>query len=98
MRGLQGKNVLVTGGSSGIGQAIAVRFGEEGANVAISYSGRIEGAQQTEAMIHAVHDCADHIRDMGGKVILVQANVSKEEDVVRMVRTTVDELGGKVKG
>lgn len=94
MEGLQGKNVLVTGGSSGIGQAIAVRFGQEGANVAINYIGRMEDARKTEEMIHAVHNCADHIRDMGGKVTLIQADVSKEEDVVRMVRSTIDELGG----
>ncbi|MCE7989910.1 MAG: SDR family oxidoreductase [Caldilinea sp. CFX5] len=94
MKGLQGKNVLVTGGSSGIGQAIAVRFGQEGANVAINYIGRVEDAIKTEEMIHAVHDCADHIRNMGGKVTMVQADVAKEEEVVRMVRTTVDELGG----
>jgi glucose 1-dehydrogenase len=37
MQGIRGKNVLVTGGSSGIGQAIAIRFAEEGANVAINY-------------------------------------------------------------
>ena len=37
MPGLKGKNVLVTGGSSGIGQAIAVRFAQYGANVAINY-------------------------------------------------------------
>ena len=37
MQGIRGKNVLVTGGSSGIGQAIAVRFGQEGASVAIKY-------------------------------------------------------------
>lgn len=40
MRGLRGKNVLVTGGISGIGQAIAVRFAEYGANVAINYPRR----------------------------------------------------------
>ena len=34
---LQGKNVLITGASSGIGQAIAVRFAAEGANIAINY-------------------------------------------------------------
>ena len=49
MRGLKGKVAVVTGGSSGIGQAIAVRLGEEGVNVAVNYVGRPEGAQETHS-------------------------------------------------
>ncbi len=45
MKGLRDNVALVTGGSSGIGQAIAVRLGEEGAHVAINYVGRPEGAK-----------------------------------------------------
>ena len=45
MTGLQDKVALVTGGSSGIGQAIAIGLGYEGANVAINYVGRPEGAK-----------------------------------------------------
>jgi glucose 1-dehydrogenase len=91
MTGLKGKNVLVTGGSSGIGQAIAVRFAEEGANVAINYSGRIEEARETEEQVQI---CLKKVQQMGVRDILVQADVSKEEDVVRMVATVVSELGG----
>jgi glucose 1-dehydrogenase len=91
MQGLQGKNVLVTGGSSGIGQAIAIRFGEFGANVAINYRKSQEGAEQTEQMLQ---ECCTKIREGGGRDVLVQADVSKEDDVIRMVNTTIDELGG----
>ena len=45
MKGLRDNVALVTGGSSGIGQAITVRLGEEGAHVAINYVGRPEGAK-----------------------------------------------------
>jgi glucose 1-dehydrogenase len=58
MKGLQDKVALVTGGSSGIGQAIAIRLGEEGARVAINYVGRPEGAITTrEAIEHGVEMC-----------------------------------------
>jgi glucose 1-dehydrogenase len=51
MRGLKGKNVLITGGSSGIGQAIAVRFAENGANVAINYLSRPPGEGEAEISV-----------------------------------------------
>jgi glucose 1-dehydrogenase len=91
MRGLHGKNVLVTGGTSGIGQAIAVRFAEYGANVAINYLRQPEEAEDTEEKVHA---CVASVRQMGVRDVLVQGDVSKEDDVVRMFEDTVDQLGG----
>jgi len=91
MRGLKGKNVLVTGGTSGIGQAIAVRFAEYGANVAINYLRTPDEATDTEDKVHA---CVHQVRQQGVRDVLVQGDVSKEEDVVRMFESTVDQLGG----
>lgn len=89
MKGLKGKNVLVTGGSSGIGQAIAIRFGQEGANVAIGYRKGLAEAQQTEATIHESGEQAAGVR-----TLLVQADVSQEADVQRMFKETLEGLGG----
>jgi glucose 1-dehydrogenase len=91
MRGLKGKNVLVTGSTSGIGQAIAVRFAEHGANVAINYLRRPEEATETE---EHVHTCLNQVRQSGVKDVLVQGDVSKEEDVEQMIQHTVEQLGG----
>jgi glucose 1-dehydrogenase len=91
MRGLKGKNVLVTGGTSGIGQAIAVRFAEHGANVAINYLRQAEEAKETEEQVHA---CINKVQQAGVQEVLVQGDVSKEDDVVRMAREAVDGLGG----
>ena len=91
MRGLKGKNVLVTGGTSGIGQAIAVRFAEYGANVAINYLRIPDEAKDTEEKVHA---CVNQVRQMGVRDVLVQGDVSKEDDVVAMFEDTVDQLGG----
>jgi glucose 1-dehydrogenase len=91
MRGLKGKNVLVTGGTSGIGQAIAVRFAEYGANVAINYLRQADEAADTEGKVHA---CVASVRQQGVRNVLVQGDVSSETDVVAMVEQTVDRLGG----
>jgi glucose 1-dehydrogenase len=91
LRGLKGKNVLVTGGSSGIGQAIAVRFAEYGANVAINYLTTPDEAHDTEEQVHA---CVHRVRQEGVRDVLVQGDVSKEDDVVRMVGEAAGELGG----
>jgi glucose 1-dehydrogenase len=91
LRGLKGKNVLVTGGSSGIGQAIAVRFAEYGANVAINYLTTPDEARDTEEQVQA---CVHRVRQEGVRDVLVQGDVSNEEDVVRMVGEAASELGG----
>jgi glucose 1-dehydrogenase len=91
MRGLRGKNVLVTGGTSGIGQAIAVRFAEYGANVAINYLRQPEEAAETEEQVHT---CVRKVKETGVRDVLVRGDVSREDEVVAMLGETVRQLGG----
>jgi glucose 1-dehydrogenase len=91
LRGLKGKNVLITGGSSGIGQAIAVRFAEYGANVAINYLTQPDEAADTEEQVHA---CVAKVQQEGVRDVLVGGDVSKEDDVVRMTSEAAEQLGG----
>jgi glucose 1-dehydrogenase len=91
MPGLMDKGVLVTGGTSGIGQAIAVRFAEYGANVAINYLRQPGEAAETKQQVQA---CVNRVRQEGVRDVLVKGDVSREEDVVGMVEQAVSELGG----
>jgi NAD(P)-dependent dehydrogenase (short-subunit alcohol dehydrogenase family) len=75
-----GKVAIVTGGGTGIGQATAVAFARQGAKVVIA--GR-SNAEETLRRIKAA----------GGEAIFVKADVSKAEDVQRIVKTTVDTYG-----
>src|SRR5437868_9452690 len=84
---LNGKNVLITGASSGIGQATAVRFASEGANVAINYRGGAEQAEATRAMAQAART------EGGGREIIVQADVSREDEVKQMFAETLKAFG-----
>jgi glucose 1-dehydrogenase len=94
MVGLKGKNVLVTGGSSGIGQAIAVRFAREGANVAVNYVSSREKAEETEAEIREVTRCVEEARKCGVKVVLLKADIGNETEAVELIRAAIDALGG----
>lgn len=90
MKGLKSKNVLVTGATSGIGQAIAVRMAAEGANVALNYRNDIEKVAETQEMID---DICNQIKGCGGRYFPVEGDVSEEEDIIRMIGEVVKEFG-----
>ncbi len=84
MSRFMGKVAIVTGSSSGIGQAIAIRLGSEGASVVIDYLNHPEGAQDTKSKVESA----------GGKGIIVQADVTKTTEVQNMVEQAYSQLGG----
>jgi len=87
---LDGRNILITGASSGIGQAIAVRFAQEGANVAINYR---SGAEQAEVTRRMVRDAYMAVDRPDRNAIIVQGDVSSEAQVQEMFRQTLAAFG-----
>lgn len=79
----QDRVALVTGGSRGIGRAIALRLAADGAHVAISYASRAGDAEQTVAKIAA----------LSRKSLAQACNVAQPPDVQRLVERTRKELG-----
>ncbi|HBG21231.1 MAG TPA: enoyl-[acyl-carrier-protein] reductase FabL [Desulfobulbaceae bacterium] len=71
---MQGKTALITGGSRGIGRAIAIRLAEYGADVVVNYV-----RHKKDAM-----DTADEVEKLGRKCLLVKANVANSDDVTEM--------------
>ena len=90
MKGLKGKYVLVTGATTGIGNATAIRFAEEGCNVSINFRSNPDAAQATLAAAQKA-SAANGFGD--AKHITVYGDVSKEEDVKKMFAETLSAFG-----
>src|ERR1700710_1424328 len=80
---LDGKTIIVTGGNSGIGEAIVVAAAREGANIVIDY---VAHADVTDQIIAT-------IEKSGGKAVGVDADVSTAEGLHKMVKVAVDSFG-----
>ena len=81
---LEGKSAIVTGGSMGIGTAIALKLAECGANVAINYRKHKKEAEEVIRQVKAI----------GRKGLVIQADISNFEDAAKMVETVINEFGG----
>jgi 3-oxoacyl-[acyl-carrier protein] reductase len=84
MSQLQGKVALVTGGSRGLGAAIALRLAREGAAVAITYTSKPDKAQEV----------VDAIQKSGGKALAIQADAGDVAAVQAAVAEVAKEFGG----
>jgi 3-oxoacyl-[acyl-carrier protein] reductase len=82
-RTLEGKVAIVTGGSRGIGRAIAERLSTEGASVVLSYVRNKEAAQETVAAIEA----------SGGQALAVQADIGLVSDIHHLFAETIEQFG-----
>ena len=81
---LSGKKALVTGSSQGIGQAIALRLAEEGADVVINYVTHPETAAET----------VQSVLKLGRRAVSIKGDLSKVADTQRLVHESVQALGG----
>lgn len=80
---LEGKTVVVTGGSSGIGRAIAGRCAAAGADVLITYRRNRRGAEETAAELSRT----------GRRVVVQQADITREQDITDLARRAREALG-----
>ena len=87
---LKGRTILMSGGSRGIGLAIAVRAARDGANVALlaktdTPDPRLPGT---------IHTAAEAIRAAGGHALPIVGDVRNDDDIARAVASTLEEFGG----
>src|SRR5262245_38171840 len=90
MSTLEGKTLLVTGGSRGIGLAIATRAARDGANVAIL----AKTAEPNPKLPGTIHSAAHEIEQAGGNALAIQCDIRFEDQVEAAVTATAERFGG----
>src|SRR5882672_6264947 len=90
MTSLKGKTLFVSGGSRGIGLAIALRAARDGANVAIA----AKTAEPHPKLKGTIYTAADEIRAAGGRALPILCDIRDEAQVIAAVDQTVAEFGG----
>src|ERR1700681_7636 len=90
MTSLKGKTLFVSGGSRGIGLAIALRAARDGANVAIA----AKTAEPHPKLKGTIYTAADEIRAAGGKALPILCDIREEAQVMAAIDQTVAEFGG----
>ncbi|SER75461.1 glucose 1-dehydrogenase [Nitrosomonas sp. Nm51] len=84
MQSLNNKIVLITGAATGIGKAVALRFGQEGSHVIVNYLDRKDDAEAVTGAIKA----------QGGSAVRMQADISREDGVVSLFAAIRNQFGG----
>ena len=87
---LSGKRIFVTGGSRGIGLAIALRAARDGASVAIA----AKTSEPNPKLPGTIHSAAQEIRDAGGIALPIQCDLRDEDQIAAAVNQAAQEFGG----
>jgi citronellol/citronellal dehydrogenase len=90
MTNLKGKTLFITGGSRGIGKAIALRAAADGANVAIA----AKTATPNPKLPGTIHTAAEEIEAAGGQALAIQTDIRDEARVEAAIARTVERFGG----
>ncbi|UII25789.1 SDR family oxidoreductase [Fulvivirga maritima] len=83
---LTDKRIIITGGDSGIGRAVAIAYAREGADIVLSYLEEDDDAKET----------AKYIKEAGRKAVLIKGDISEEQHCKHIIETAVDQLGGRI--
>jgi len=87
---LKDKTVFITGGSRGIGKAIALKLAAEGANIVIA----AKSTEENTKLGGTIYSAAQEVEALGAKALAVKVDIRNEEDIIAAVKVTVEKFGG----